>query len=76
MKHEFQVLAAAGFAVFFTNPRGSLGYGEEFTAQISGHWAERDYADILESVDFVLEAFPFVGTRAGSAYSAAHTGDT
>ena len=59
VEHEFQVLAAAGFAVFYTNPRGSLGYGEEFTAQISGHWAERDYADILESVDFVLKAFPF-----------------
>jgi len=60
VEHEFQVLAAAGFAVFYTNPRGSLGYGEEFTADISPNWAERDYADIDESVDYVLEKFPFV----------------
>jgi dipeptidyl aminopeptidase/acylaminoacyl peptidase len=60
VEHEFQVLAAAGFAVFYTNPRGSLGYGEEFTTDISPNWAERDYADIDESVDHVLKAFPFV----------------
>ncbi len=28
--HEFQVYAARGWAVFFTNPRGSTGYGEKF----------------------------------------------
>ena len=28
--HEFQVYAAHGWAVFFTNPRGSTGYGEKF----------------------------------------------
>jgi dipeptidyl aminopeptidase/acylaminoacyl peptidase len=60
VEHEFQVLAAAGFAVFYTNPRGSLGYGEKFTEEISGHWAERDYQDMLESVDHVVEKFPFV----------------
>ena len=60
VEHEFQVLAAAGFAVFYTNPRGSLGYGEEFTTQISPHWAERDYADIDESVNYVVKKFPFV----------------
>jgi dipeptidyl aminopeptidase/acylaminoacyl peptidase len=59
-EHEFQVLAAAGFAVFYTNPRGSLGYGEEFTEEISGRFAERDYADMMESVDYVLKTFPFV----------------
>ena len=28
---EFQVYAAAGYAVIYTNPRGSQGYGEAFT---------------------------------------------
>lgn len=60
IEHEFQVLAAAGFAVFYTNPRGSLGYGEKFTEEISMHFAERDYADMMESVDYVLTKFPFV----------------
>ena len=29
---EFQLLAASGIAVLFTNPRGSAAYGEEFAA--------------------------------------------
>jgi dipeptidyl aminopeptidase/acylaminoacyl peptidase len=66
IEHEFQVLAAAGFAVFYTNPTGSLGYGEDFTEQISGKFAERDYTDIMESVDYVVQKFPFVdGDRLG-----------
>ncbi|MFB0543771.1 MAG: prolyl oligopeptidase family serine peptidase, partial [Candidatus Bathyarchaeia archaeon] len=42
-EHEFQVLADHGFAVVYTNPRASTGYGESFAAEISGHWGERDY---------------------------------
>ena len=28
--HEFQMLAAQGYAVVYTNPRGGLGYGQQF----------------------------------------------
>src|SRR5207249_4294120 len=35
--HEFQVFAAKGYAVLYTNPRGSDGYAEEF-ADIRGHY--------------------------------------
>ena len=31
--HEFQVYAARGWAVFFTNPRGSTGYGRQVRAR-------------------------------------------
>lgn len=34
--HEFQLLAAAGYAVFFANPRGSKGYGRDHCAAIRG----------------------------------------
>ena len=59
-EHEFQVLADHGYAVVYTNPRASVGYGEEFSAVVSGHWGERDYQDIMEAVDHVIEAYPFV----------------
>jgi dipeptidyl aminopeptidase/acylaminoacyl peptidase len=36
--HEFQVYAARGWAVFFTNPRGSTGYGEKFERGIKNEW--------------------------------------
>ena len=38
--HEFQFLAAWGYIVLYTNPRGSQGYGETFTAGIRGNWGE------------------------------------
>ncbi|MBS1717712.1 MAG: S9 family peptidase [Armatimonadetes bacterium] len=44
--HEFQVLAAAGYVVVYTNPRGSKGYGEAHCKAIHGNWGDRDWADI------------------------------
>jgi dipeptidyl aminopeptidase/acylaminoacyl peptidase len=60
--HEFQVFASNGFAVIYTNPRSSLGYGEKFSAQ-AGHWGERDYVDIMEAVDYVEKTFSFVDSK-------------
>ena len=71
-EHEFQVLAEHGYVVVYTNPRGSTGYGEAFAAQISGHWGERDYQDIMEAVDYVIATYPFVDSNklgvAGGSY--------
>ncbi len=53
--HEMQALAAAGYVVVYTNPRGSQGYGEEFAASIAACWAEPTMADIMAAVDFLLE---------------------
>jgi len=55
---EFYYLLSQGFAVIFTNPRGSSGYGEEFALRIRGAFGDRDYKDIIEAVDFVLENYP------------------
>ncbi len=44
--HEFQVLAAAGYTVIYSNPRGSKGYGEEHCAAIRGSWGQSDWVDI------------------------------
>jgi dipeptidyl aminopeptidase/acylaminoacyl peptidase len=49
--HEFQVLAARGYAVLFTNPRGSKGYGEAFTSRIFADWGNQDAADCMAAVD-------------------------
>jgi dipeptidyl aminopeptidase/acylaminoacyl peptidase len=49
--HEFQVLAARGYAVLYTNPRGSTGYGEAFTARIGSDWGNQDAADCLAAVE-------------------------
>jgi dipeptidyl aminopeptidase/acylaminoacyl peptidase len=48
---EFQMLAGAGMAVVFGNPRGSDGYGTDWAHAVHGHYGERDYDDLMESVD-------------------------
>jgi dipeptidyl aminopeptidase/acylaminoacyl peptidase len=53
--HEFQVLAARGYAVLYTNPRGSKGYGEAFTARIFADWGNQDAADCLAAIDAVSQ---------------------
>ncbi|MFU1796141.1 prolyl oligopeptidase family serine peptidase [Paenibacillus azoreducens] len=64
--HEFQLLAAAGFAVFYTNPRGGHGYGQKHVNTVRGDYGGRDFQDLMETVDHVLERFPFVdGSRLG-----------
>jgi dipeptidyl aminopeptidase/acylaminoacyl peptidase len=52
--HEFQVYAAHGWAVFFTNPRGSTGYGEKFDRGVQLNWGGKAYVDIMNGVDAVL----------------------
>jgi dipeptidyl aminopeptidase/acylaminoacyl peptidase len=44
--HEFQVLAANGFVVYFSNPRGSKGYGEKHCDAIGGNWGDKDWIDV------------------------------
>lgn len=56
---EMQVLAAAGYVVAWSNPRGSTGYGEEFARCITGDWGNKDWLDVqavttlVKSLDFV-----------------------
>lgn len=43
---EFQVLAAQGYVVVYTNPRGSKGYGEAYCNAIKGAWGDKDWIDV------------------------------
>src|SRR5262249_16635163 len=49
---EFQWLAAHGFAVLYTNPRGSTGYGEKFLWATWGAWGKLDTEDVMAGVDY------------------------
>jgi dipeptidyl aminopeptidase/acylaminoacyl peptidase len=63
---EFQVQAGAGYAVLYSNPRGSSGYSEEWGRAIRGPidggegWGSRDYEDVMAVVDEALERFDFI----------------
>lgn len=57
--HEMQLLAAQGYVVVYTNPRGSKGYGEEWTAAIRGNWGTKDWEDV-ESVIRWMQHQPYI----------------
>jgi len=57
--HEFYVLAAHGYVVYFCNPRGGLGYGEAHARAIWNNWGTADYEDLMAWADFVQEK-PYV----------------
>ncbi|MDG5758260.1 S9 family peptidase [Natronococcus sp. A-GB1] len=55
MWHEFQTLAARGYVVFWSNPRGSTGYGETHASAIERDWGDVTLTDVLAGVDAVCE---------------------
>jgi dipeptidyl aminopeptidase/acylaminoacyl peptidase len=63
---ELQLFAAKGYAVLYTNPRGSTGYGESFLwATWGGGWGIKDYEDVMGGVDYVLAHYPIDPKRLG-----------
>lgn len=60
--HEFHYFAANGYVVYFTNPRGSQGYGEAHADAISNRWGTVDYDDVMAWTDYV-EKRPFIDTN-------------
>ncbi|MEA3350870.1 MAG: S9 family peptidase [Chloroflexota bacterium] len=51
--HEFYYLAAQGYVVYFSNPRGGQGYGEAHAKAIWGDWGSVDYLDLMAWADYV-----------------------
>jgi dipeptidyl aminopeptidase/acylaminoacyl peptidase len=60
--HEMQLLAAKGYVVFYSNPRGSQGYGRAFAEAIRGDWGNRDWADVQAGTDYLAD-LPFVDEK-------------
>jgi len=69
--HELQLFAARGYFVFFCNPRGSCGRGDDF-AWVYGQFGTIDYDDLMEFTDEVLDAYPQIDRErvgvAGGSY--------
>lgn len=57
--HEFYYLASQGYVVYFSNPRGGKGYGEEHAGAAWNNWGTVDYDDVMAWTDFV-EQKPYI----------------
>ncbi|MBA2301688.1 MAG: S9 family peptidase [Acidobacteria bacterium] len=53
--HEFLWMAAKGYVVLYTNPRGSSNYGQDFGNIIQFAYPGDDYKDIMAGVDEVVK---------------------
>lgn len=63
--HEMQFLAAQGYVVFYTNPRGGSGRGETWAAAITGGWGELDYRDCMAATDWLERQKYVIAKRIG-----------
>jgi len=50
-----QLLATRGYAVFYPNIRGSLGYGQKFLESNRGDWGGADYKDVMAGVKDLVD---------------------
>jgi dipeptidyl aminopeptidase/acylaminoacyl peptidase len=62
------MFAAPGYVAVLVNPRGSVGYGQRFTDEISQDWGGRVFEDLMKGLDHALATYPFLdGTRVAAA---------
>lgn len=52
---EMNALADAGIHVIWSNPRGSVSYGEKFSRDLEGRWGEPDGSDLLTIIDWAIK---------------------
>ena len=52
--HEFLWMAAKGYLVVYTNPRGSTTYGQQFGNSIQHRYPGDDYRDLMAALDAVI----------------------
>ncbi|MBU0476197.1 MAG: S9 family peptidase [Bacteroidetes bacterium] len=67
-----QMFASKGYVVVATNPRGSTGYGQKFTDEISQDWGGKVYVDLMNAYDYAIANYKFIDSKntfaAGASY--------
>jgi len=69
-----EVFANAGYVVFTPNPRGSIGYGQQFVNDISGDWGGKVFVDLMNGVADVLRRNSFIDRNRIGAAGASYGG--
>ncbi len=69
---NYAMFASPGYVLVAVNPRGSTGYGQKFTLQISKDWTGRVYKDLMLGLDHALKTYPYLDSSkvaaAGGSY--------
>jgi len=59
--------------IFAPNPRGSTGFGQKFTDEISGDWGGKVFRDLVKGIEYA-EALPYVDRTRKAAAGASYGG--
>lgn len=65
--------AAQGYVVALPNPRGSTGFGQKFTDEISRDWGGKVFTDLMNGVTY-LEKLPYIDKTKMAAAGASYGG--
>lgn len=65
--------AAQGYVILAPNPRGSTGFGQHFTNEISRDWGGKVFVDLMKGVDYA-EKLPYVDKDRKAAAGASYGG--
>ena len=71
---NIQMWAAQSYVMVMINPRGSTGYGQEFTDGISKDWGGKVFEDLIAGQTHVLEQFTFIDKNRIAAAGASYGG--
>jgi dipeptidyl aminopeptidase/acylaminoacyl peptidase len=67
-----QVFSGAGYVTLMINRRGSTGYGQKFTDEITNDWGGKAYIDVMKGIDAAIAKYPFIDkarlAAAGGSY--------
>ena len=67
-----QVFSAPGYVTLMINRRGSTGYGQKFTDEITNDWGGKPYVDVMKGIDAAAGKFAFIDktkmAAAGGSY--------
>eukprot|EP00833_Pecoramyces_ruminatium_P009725 jgi/Orpsp1_1/1183757/evm.model.c7180000086611.1 len=58
-----QIYAGAGYVTVAINFHGSTGFGEKFQLDVSKHWGEGSYKDLMLGLDYVLEKNSYIDKK-------------
>ena len=63
-----QVFSVPGYVSLMINRRGSTGYGQKFTDEITNDWGGKAYQDVMSGIDAALAKYKFIdGSRIAAA---------
>jgi len=69
-----QVFSGAGYVTLMINRRGSTGYGQKFTDEITNDWGGKAYNDVMKGIDAAIAKYSFIDKSKLAAAGASYGG--